>query len=248
MNSPAPLPPPSGAPASTLPPPTGMPGNGPADPPITRVESGTGMSEPTKRSSSAAAFVDGDTADEKNDRSSTRSLIEWVLVIVGALLVALLLRAFLIAAFWIPSGSMEATLRKDDRVLVNKLSYKLHDVHRGDVVVFERPPSEPDTSVPDLIKRVIGLPGDHLQIKDGKVWINGEALTEPYVHLASGCTGTGPLSPQYSDVTVPANSVFVMGDNRCNSKDSRAFGPINQKLIVGRAFVRIWPLGRLGWL
>src|SRR5262245_4226564 len=92
--------------------------------------------------------------------SSTRSMVEWVLVIAGAVVLALIIRTFLIAAFYIPSGSMLDTLHKNDRVLVNKLSYKLHDVRRGDVVVFERPPNEPDTSINDLIKRVMGLPGD----------------------------------------------------------------------------------------
>jgi len=174
-------------------------------------------------------------------RSSTRSVVEWVAVVGGALVVALVIRAFFLAAFYIPSESMVPTLEKGDRVLVNKLSYKLHDVHRGDVVVFERPPNEPDNGIKDLIKRVIALPGETLEVRDCKVLINGNALIEPYVKQWSR-TCTSPPK------TVGANEVFVMGDNRDDSQDSRFFGPISQDLIVGRAFVVVWPLTNLSWL
>ena len=133
------------------------------------------------------------------------------------------------------------TLEKGDRVLVNKLSYKLHDVHRGDVVVFERPPNEPDNGIKDLIKRVVALPGETVEVRDCKVLINGNPLDEPYVkQWTETCT--------FAPTVVGDNEVFVMGDNRDDSQDSRFFGAISQNLIVGRAFVVVWPLTHLGWL
>jgi signal peptidase I len=180
-------------------------------------------------------------AKVRRPRSSARTIIEWIAVIGGALVVALIIRTFFLAAFYIPSESMSPTLEKGDRVLVNKLSYKLHDVHRGDVVVFKRPPNEPDNTIKDLIKRVVALPGETIEVRDCHVLINGRQLTEPYVKSWSNtCT--------YPAKTVPANSVFVMGDNRDDSQDSRFFGPISEDLIVGRAFVIVWPLSHLGWL
>jgi signal peptidase I len=192
---------------------------------------------------------DADSAgrDRKAGRSGWRSVIEWGLVIGGALLVALIVRTFLVQPFWIPSASMEPTLHEGDRVLVNKLSYDLHDVHHGDVIVFERPdePNDvphPENEIPDLIKRVIGLPGDTLQARDGVVYLNGERLDEPY--LAPDTPTTDLDTP----VTVPEGHVFVMGDNRTNSHDSRKFGPIPESSIVGRAFLRIYPLDDIGGL
>ncbi len=177
--------------------------------------------------------------------SPLRNALEWVAVIGGALVVALVIRSFLLAAFYIPSPSMLPTLQKNDRVLVNKLSYRLHDVHRGDVVVFERPPNEADQRIKDLIKRVIGLPGETIEARNGRVVIDGRYLEEPYLRLEeSGCPGTENLPP----TVIPADHVFVLGDNRCDSSDSRVFGPIPEDLIVGRAFVRVWPVTHLGWL
>lgn len=174
-------------------------------------------------------------------RSGVRSLVEWGLVILGALIIALVIKTFLIQAFYIPSRSMEPTLKIGDRVLVNKLSYDVHDIHRGDIVVFERPPNEGPDEIKDLIKRVVGLPGDTISSADGRVVINGRILEEPY--LPAGVT-TENLTTQ----TVPPDMVFVMGDNRGDSRDSRFFGPISEKLIVGRAFVRVWPLNHMGFL
>jgi signal peptidase I len=136
---------------------------------------------------------------------------------------------------------MFPTLHENDRVLVNKLSYDLHDVNRGDLVVFERPPGETDTDIKDLIKRVVGLPGDVVSSCGGQVCIDGTPLEEPY--LPDGAT-TGEFERQ----TVPDDHVFVMGDNRDNSRDSRIFGPIEEDSIVGRAFVRIWPITDFGLL
>jgi signal peptidase I len=173
--------------------------------------------------------------------SSIRSLVEWVAVIAGALGVALVIRIVFLAAFYIPSESMVPTLEKGDRVLVNKLSYKLHDIHRGDVVVFSRPPGEADTGIKDLIKRVIGLPGETLEVRDCRVLINGQPLEEPYVKSWSRTCTSEPR-------TIGPKQIFVMGDNRDDSQDSRFFGPIDESLVVGRAFIIVWPLTHLGWL
>ena len=180
---------------------------------------------------------------EAQRRRQIRSGIEWVLIIGAALLAAFLIKTLLIQAFFIPSESMLPTLEKGDRVLVNKLSYRLHDVHRGDIVVFERPPSEPtDPQIKDLIKRVVGLPGETISNDNaGHVLINGKRLNEPYLPKGSVTNGI-------QEYKIPANHYWVMGDNRTNSKDSRYFQAIDDDLIVGRAFVRVWPLSSLGLL
>lgn len=185
--------------------------------------------------------------------SSLRSMIEWVAVAVGALAVALLIKAFLLQAFYIPSESMTDTLNVDDRVLVNKLSYRIGDVNRGDIVVFHKPPQAPGT-IEDFIKRVIALPGETVTFVDGDVFIDGQLLNEPYIAaetrpssaaiISDGCTNT----PAADRCTLAEGWVFVLGDNRNNSTDSRVFGPIEQDTIVGRAFLKVWPLGDLGFL
>jgi signal peptidase I len=183
-------------------------------------------------------------ADRKPARSLRRTVLEWVAVIGGGIVIALVVEAFLVQAFWIPSPSMVPTLEVGDRVLVNKLSYKFHDVHRGDVVVFERPPnttSGPDDEIKDLIKRVVGVGGDRLETRDGDLYVNGERIEEPYLE-------PGTTTNMQQPVTVPEGAVFVMGDNRENSEDSRVFGPIDEDTIVGRAFVKVLPLTDLGWL
>ncbi|MCW2523691.1 MAG: signal peptidase, partial [Frankiales bacterium] len=157
-----------------------------------------------------------------------------------------ILRSFVVASFYIPSESMEPTLHgcatcEPDRVLVDKLSYKFSSVGRKDIVVFTKPDN---LAVPDkdLIKRVIGLPGDTVSASGGSVYVNGKKLSEPYV--MPSCHGT----TDFAAVRVPADQYFVMGDNRCNSTDSRVFGTIDGSSIVGRAFAIVWPLKRLSWL
>jgi len=193
-----------------------------------------------------------------------RWAVEWGIVIVGALLVVVVIRTFLFQAFYIPSPSMYPTLKVGDRVLVNKLSYEAHGVHRGDLVVFDRPTckgKERPTwatcteggEIKDLIKRVIALPGDTYELRDGAVYINGQKLHEPYV--AKEATGVQKQSlpiclfPTASfKYVIPDGDVFVMGDNRTNSTDSRCFGPIPKSSIVGRAFIRVWPVSRIAFL
>jgi signal peptidase I len=178
------------------------------------------------------------------------NLVEWGIVVVGAVALALLVKAFVLQAFFIPSLSMATTLEKGDRVLVNKLAYTFGDVSRGDIVVFERPPSQTPNEIPDLIKRVIGLPGDSLVIKDDRVYVNGTPLEEPYLDPGT-VTSTATTPRKCTDVEpclVPEDEVWVMGDNRPDSQDSRYFGTIPEDSIVGKAFVRVWPLDRLGGL
>ena len=176
----------------------------------------------------------------KAKSSGLRNVVEWVAIAGGALLIAFLIKTFLLQAFYIPSLSMDPTLKINDRVLVNKLSYDLHEVHRGDIVVFESPPNETSENK-DLIKRVIGLPGETVEAHDGRIHIDGQVLDEPYLepHVQTATL---------DKVTVPADHYWVMGDNRGNSRDSRYFGAIPESLIIGRAFVRVWPVTALGLL
>jgi signal peptidase I len=180
-----------------------------------------------------------------------RALAEWVIVVLLAMAAALLVKTFAVQAFWIPSPSMEPTLVPNDRVLVDKLAYDFHPVREGDIVVFRRPPGDTDAQVGDLIKRVIGLPGETVLIKDCGVYIDGHMLKQPYLPRgwqspsSPYCTHPVDLPNPYK---VPAGHYFVMGDNRTISYDSRYWGPLAASYIVGRAFVRIWPLGRLGSL
>lgn len=187
------------------------------------------------RSRSAAERADA------RRRQRVRGVVEWAVVILGAILIAFLVRTFLFQAFFIPSESMEPTLVNRDRVIVNKLGYQLHDVNRGDLIVFGRPPNEPVEDIEELIKRVVAVEGETVEARDGSVYINRQRLHEPYLTEGTFTAAFGP-------VEVPPGHVFVLGDNRGNSRDSRVFGPVDEDLIVGRAFVRVWPLGRLAFL
>jgi signal peptidase I len=185
-------------------------------------------------------------------RSASRTAVEWIVLIGSALVIALLVKTFLFQAFYIPSDSMVPTLKTNDRVIVNKLSYKLHSVHRGDIVVFKTPKGPDgkpiDPTIKDLVKRVIGLPGDIVSAKGGHIYINGKALKESYLPAGTVSDCTGFESQCFPTGAIPPNRYWVMGDNRTQSRDSRYFGAITKSEIVGRVFVRIWPLTRLGLL
>ena len=193
--------------------------------------------------------------DDKERAKAARSFWrELPILILIALAVAVIIKTFLIQAFFIPSASMRNTLLEGDRVMVNKLSYRTGDIGRGDVIVFDEPLSRTvnDESfvgtvirnigeaigishpASDFIKRVIGLPGETLEIHDGMMHVDGVAIDEPYLHPDT-------RMPDYGPITVPPGFVFVMGDNRNQSQDSRYFGPIPTGDIVGRAFVILWP-------
>jgi signal peptidase I len=190
-----------------------------------------------------------DALDEPESSGTGRWLREMAIVIVLAVAAFFLLHAFVVQTYFIPSGSMEPTLQIGDRILVNKLSYHLHGVGRGDIVVFARPPAENcgGATVPDLVKRVIGLPGETISLSGhGYVDINGKRLSEPWLpSAAQGTTVPGPRGTPYSLVhpyKIPAGEYFMMGDNRGDSCDSRYWGPIPKSLIVGKVDVRVWPI------
>lgn len=178
-----------------------------------------------------------------------KTIRDWVFVISAALVIALLVRMFVLQQFYISGPSMESTLFQDNRVLVNKLSYRLHGIGRGDVVVFDRVTNNGEqVQHDDLIKRVIGLSGDVVEIKDCVVFVNFREIEEPYLNpndLAQESLEDRCRVPVLAAQTVPKSKIFVMGDNRPQSFDSRMFGPISEDLVVGRAFVVIWPLSAL---
>ena len=175
-----------------------------------------------------------------------RLLVEWVGVIGIALVIAIVVRMFLLQQFYISGPSMETTMFTNNRVLVNKLAYQIGDVKRGDVVVFDRATVNGNDVVhDDLIKRVIALGGETISIKSCIVYINGTILPEPYLPARD----TEMTDPQdrcstvdIVDTVIPEGEFFLMGDNRPQSYDSRMFGPITREMIVGRAFVIIWPV------
>jgi signal peptidase I len=182
-------------------------------------------------------------------------------LLLTALVIAVLIKTFLVQPFWIPSESMLDTIHVNDRVMVNKLAFQFGEPERGDVVVF-RDPAEPEVeeSIPeavirsvleavgirtrgheDLIKRVIGLPGETISVTDNQVHIDGVPISEPYLADDVVMPDSGPFE-------VGGDEVFVMGDNRQFSFDSRRFGNIEMDSLVGRAFVIIWPLSNFGGL
>jgi len=183
---------------------------------------------------------------------------ELPILLGAAVVVALLVRTFVLQTFYVPSGSMEHTLNVNDRVLVNKLVYDFRNPSRGEVIVFTSPLDwRTDPNEKDFVKRVIGLPGDHVQCCDdqGRMSINGVAISEPYLDKDNG--PNPPASPNDFDITVPANRLWVMGDNRVESADSRYHyqqtkdlndSTIPMSSVIGRAFVLFWPPSRATWL
>lgn len=190
-------------------------------------------------------------------RRRYRRWIEDGAIIALAIVVAIVVRAAVAQAYWIPSASMVPQLHVNDRVVVSRLAYHVHTPRRGDIVVFKSPPGvEPAPGPPSnpisrvvhdagvalgfaqdqtvLIKRVIGLPGDRISASGGHVYIDGQLLVEPYLPKGTFTTSFGPLF-------VPQGEEWVMGDNRGNSLDSRVFGPIPEKTIIGRAIWKVWP-------
>jgi signal peptidase I len=181
--------------------------------------------------------------------SKLRAFLEWFSVIGVALTFAIVIRVFLVQQFYISGPSMETTMFSDNRVLVNKLAYRIGKIDRGDVVVFDRAiPNGNEIQHDDLIKRVIALGGETISISKCVVLINGVELAEPYLPKrdtemtvpADRC-GTVDMEP----ITLESDEIFLMGDNRPQSFDSRMFGPIKADLIIGQAFILLWPLSEL---
>lgn len=191
--------------------------------------------------------TDSGKGDDPAPRAAVRKkknvLVEWIIVVVVAISAALLVRAFVLQQFAVSGDSMKSTLHTGDRVLVNKLSYRLHDPRRGDVVVLKTLESSDER---DLIKRVVALPGETVEYRDCVLLVNGVVLVEPYLDPA--IVKPSSCGPSQLPVVVPAEFVFVMGDNRPGSKDSRVLGAISYDDLIGRAFVVIWPMGDWQWL
>lgn len=164
-------------------------------------------------------------------KAVTKNTLEWFYTLVFALILALVIRTFVAEARWIPSESMLPTLNIGDRLIIDKVSFHISGIKRGDIIVFKAPPASKLDDV--LIKRVIGLPGDNVTIKSGLVYINHQPIDEPYeMEKPRG---------DYEALTVPENSLFVMGDNRNNSFDSRFWGVVPEELIIGKALARYYP-------
>ncbi|GAB4286298.1 MAG: hypothetical protein Kow0067_09990 [Coriobacteriia bacterium] len=168
--------------------------------------------------------------------SGLRAVGELVTMLVLAVLLATALKTFVVQPFAIPSASMRPTLEVGDRIIANRFIYRFAEPRAGDVVVFQAPSGDGT----DYIKRIIAVAGQSVDIRDGVVWIDGRPLTEPY---ALGVTEPGPVS---LPLTVPAQHVWLMGDNREDSRDSRWFGPQPVTNIVGQAFFIYWPPSGLG--
>ena len=188
-----------------------------------------------------------------------RSVLELPFLILSAAAIAFCLKTFVAQAFYIPSESMTPQLQVNDRVLVSKVAYRLHRPNRGDIVVFDCPrsscPEEPEggnlvvrflravgegvgvlqPSTEEFIKRVVGLPGETLEAREGDVYVDGRRLVEPYLPA-------GTRTVNLPATRVPVGRLFVMGDNRGNSSDSRVFGPIARSTVVGRTILKVWPL------
>ena len=203
------------------------------------------MLTPHSDDPSSVVPADGDvaTADRGGLPPAARAFFDWVVVVGIALLVAILVRTFLLAHFVVDGESMESTLDPGDRVFVNKMSYRLHDPNRGDVVVLHEING---VSERDLIKRVIALPGEEIEMTNCVVRIDGQTLQEPY--LDPTIVTPGRCGSDIAPTVIPDEHVFVMGDNRPGSHDSRALGPVPFDDLVGRAFVVFWPRTNWQWL
>ena len=204
------------------------------------------------------------TQAEKARSPLTRIAIDLVVLIVAIVVLTTLLRTLVAQAFYIPSLSMAPQLEVQDRIVVSKLSYRLHEARRGDVVVFDAPPELEEPKDPEAlpsravravlegvnvvkptkteyVKRIVGLPGEQVASKGGSLYVDDTLLVEPYLP-------PGVRTEDFAPVTVPPGKLFVMGDNRGSSFDSRRFGPIDRSSVVGRAVVKVWPLGAACWL
>jgi signal peptidase I len=203
------------------------------------------------------------TARRRKTSGPGGSLVELVTIVIVALGLALGIQAFLVKPFRIPSESMVPTLDIGQRVLVDRVSLRFGDPGRGDVMVFKPPkgadesacgashPEDspcprhtPDKSKTNFIKRVVGLPGDHLSVRRGRVYINGKLQKEPFIRADASCSICNLPRP----ITIPKGEYYMMGDNRGESADSREWGPVPKKWFIGKAFFTYWPPNRIGTL
>lgn len=168
------------------------------------------------------------------------SIIETLDASIFAAALSLVIITFVVQAFFIPSGSMEPTLQIGDRILVGKFSYRFGDVDRGDVIVFHYPLNPGK----DFVKRVVARAGETVELRDGAVLIDGSPISETYPTALAG--GERACTSNYGPQKIPEGQLFVLGDNRCNSEDSRFFGFVPEENVVGKALVIYWPPQRLG--
>ena len=176
-------------------------------------------------------------ADTEEKASVGKELFQWVLVIIGAVILAFLIDTFVIVNAQIPSGSMENTIMTGDRVFGNRLAYKFSDPKRFDIIIFKYPDDESQL----FIKRIIGLPGETVEIHDGNIYINGSDTPLEDVDIKE------PMEGSFGPYTVPEGCYFVMGDNRNNSRDSRYWENtfVSEDEILGKAVLRYWPLNKM---
>src|SRR5919202_4006349 len=177
------------------------------------------------------------TTSNKENTPGTLLLEFLIILLVTFALVFGIVRPFIAEVFYIPTESMVPTLEVGDRVLVSKVIYHFSGPQRGDIVVFESPDEDQD-----LIKRVVGVAGDNIKVVRGSLYVNGERWEEAYLNYER------PDESAYGPITVPEGHVFVMGDNRADSADSRYIGPVPMDYLVGKAFVRLWPLDHVGFI
>jgi signal peptidase I len=182
----------------------------------------------------AAQSVQSQVARQGDKKSGAlRAIVEVVVIVAAAFVVAMLVQAFIVKPFTIHQVSMQPTLLEGDRILLNRLSYHFRDPENGDIVVLHSPVTEGE----DLVKRVVAVAGDRVAISDGSLYVNGERRDEPYLMEQD-------FGGEMEETLIPEGMVFVMGDNRNNSGDSRYFGPVDNESIIGCAFCVYWPIGR----
>jgi len=166
---------------------------------------------------------------------------EWVESLIIALVLALIIRTFVVQAFKIPTGSMKPTLVEGDRLLVNKFIYKFKEPQRGDIIVFKFPGNEKK----DFIKRLIAKEGEVVEIKDGDIYIDGERIEEPFNIRKTRYYNKSPYGASGRGITIPKDSFYVLGDNSTSSRDSRYWGFVPRKNVIGKAFFLYWPINRI---
>lgn len=195
----------------------------------------------TPAASPDEAVVEGPS--RPTTRRPGRGFFEWVVAILVAVALSFVIRTFAFQTFFVPSGSMMPTLYKGNRILVDKLSVDFGTINIGDIVVFKAPPdvaTDCGDDVADLVKRVIGVPGDHLSSKGNVIYVNGKVLHQRWSHFDD-------LGTPIGNVTVPAGQYFMMGDNHDNSCDSRIWGTVPRSDIIGKVILKFWPLSQWHW-
>jgi signal peptidase I len=183
----------------------------------------------------AVAERSGESEAPKKGRGLLGMVVEIVVIVAAAFVIAMLVQFFLVKPFTIHQVSMEPTLMEGDRVLINRLVYHFRDPKRGDVIVFHSPVHAGE----DLVKRIVAVAGDRVAVRAGSLYVNGVAANEPYLREQN-------IRGEFPETTIPPKHVFVMGDNRNNSGDSRLFGPLSTDSIIGGAFFIYWPIRHWG--